>query len=132
MCDIYGILSEKIKKDKERLITRLIRNLETYENENHTPCQLWKGAKNYSGYGLINFKYQKRHVQLKVHRVFLVLALKRPIAENMEAGHTCPNGFRHCVSHLTEQTRTENLRERDEKNREERDRRKRREERRSS
>lgn len=102
----YEVLSYHVKRDKEALIDRLNRNIEWVDE-----CPIWRGPKNNRGYGLVNFRVKGRHVQLLAHRIFLTLKLKRPIANNMQAGHICPNYNQLCMMHLTEQTKTDNLRE---------------------
>jgi hypothetical protein len=98
----FDILRQQIARHKERFIQRLIRNTRV-EGE----CVIWTGAHNGGrhgkGYPIINFKIEGQHVQVRVHRLFLVLRLQRQIRRNHEAGHfMCHN--KSCVRHVEEQT----------------------------
>jgi hypothetical protein len=72
-------------------------------------CWLWKGAKNFDGYGSI-FYNGKLH---RVHRVAFILA-NGEIPEGMDVCHNCPGGDnRACVNakHLYPATHQENIKD---------------------
>lgn len=87
----YSILVSQIRKDKERLIQRLSRNISAQGD-----CKVWTGCSNNDGYPKISFRVNGRHVQVYVHRLFFVLKSAEPISLNMEIDHTCHN--RKCVN----------------------------------
>lgn len=109
---------DQVARRKEAFAQRLIRNLEPRDG-----CMLWTGPVGGNGYGKMTVclpaprKRGERglYFTFGVQRLFLMLRLRRPIGEGMEAGHTdgCP--YRNCVLHLEEQTRRDNLMERDQR-----------------
>lgn len=50
------------------------------------------------------------HLQIGVHRLFLMLMLQRPIKVGYDAGHTCHNTM--CCRHVTEQSSSANVKDR--------------------
>lgn len=115
----YKIILDQVRRRKEAFIHRLASNLVTLPGPLATPCRVWVRATHMNGYASVSIRLPGKrvrgenanHVKLLVHRLFLIMKLRRPIAEGMEAGHLCGN--RICVAHVQEQTRNENLKERD-------------------
>lgn len=116
MMNEFEIIVDQVRRRKEAFIQRLSRNVMVVQRHMPEPCQIWTGTSS-RYYGRITFRLvgmgnrKESHVQLDAHRVFLILKLGRPIADNMEAGHTCGESL--CMRHIEEQTRTQNLQERD-------------------
>lgn len=104
----FELVVRQIKLHKERFIQRLLRNIRTEGD-----CFLWTGkqagGRSGPGYPAMNLwdPEEKAHVRVQVHRLFVMLAIKRPIKKSHEAGHfMCHN--RLCVRHVEEQTRRYN------------------------
>lgn len=111
----FEIIVDQVRRRKKAFITRFLRNTRM-----DGPCLVWTGSANGSGYPHMNFRLpgpckrgdNSNIVRLGAHRVFLTLMLRRPIQPKHEAGHYfCHNPM--CVRHLEEQTRHQNLMERD-------------------
>lgn len=103
----FNVVRHHVKKDKERLIRRLEGLVASVGD-----CVLFLGSRRIGdGYGRLTFRYNGKHVTIDAQRVFLILALHRPIRLGFDAGHTnfCLN--KHCVRHLFEQPSGENGRE---------------------
>lgn len=98
----FEIILGQVKKDKERFIARLERNI-----RREGDCIIWRGRKDTCGYGHINFRHHGKHHPIAVHRLFLILRLCSPIPAGYEAGHTCGN--RACVKHVQLQTWQHNM-----------------------
>ena len=117
----YEVICDQIARRKEAFIARLERHLIAIPNPKlGTPCQIWTGqAAGRNGYPRINFRALAKKgaprsvVQFGVHRLFLTLTLKRPIAPGMDAAHLCHE--QRCCSHLEEHSHQQNLRDRDER-----------------
>ena len=107
----WAILVDQVRRHRERLIARLIRNTKV-----EGTCLIWTGARGSAngGYPKMNFRHKGRHAQIDVHRLFLMLMDCAPIPEGFEAGHyLCHNQL--CVVHVERQTRADNLKARDDK-----------------
>lgn len=107
----FQIIQRELVGHKERFIARLTRNLRV-----RGACVIWtgyhRGGKLGNEYPCMSFRIDGRSMPFSVHRIFLTLRLCRPINRFMEAGHYyCHNSS--CVRHVEEQTRAQNLRERD-------------------
>lgn len=110
----WGILVDQVKRRKAAFAKRLIANLKPTPDGQHL---LWIGRIKANGYGDISFNIcgPRRHDETQrvkrvyVHRLFLMLMLKRPIADGMEAGHKLGCLHRSCVVHVEEQTRAYNM-----------------------
>jgi hypothetical protein len=106
----YEVIREQVIRNKERFIARLNRHL-----RRDGDCRLWTGCRDANGYSRVNFRYgptPKGNFLIGVHRLFLILRLGRPIRRGTEAGHyACNHPL--CVVHVSEQTRRQNLEERD-------------------
>lgn len=90
----FDLVAHHVRKDKERFIQRLQRNVEV-DGE----CVVWVGARNNKGYARMNLRAPGgAHRQLTVHRVFAILATKAPIPYGHEVDHVCQR--RDCVRHL--------------------------------
>lgn len=106
----FDVLCDQLEKgSKHRLIARLDKFIWTdwADTRMGSPCRIWTGGADRNGYARINFRYKGQHVKILVHRLFLTLMMKRPIADGMEAAHTCTEQL--CVAHLQEQTRRDNM-----------------------
>lgn len=104
----WAVILDQIKRRKEQFIARLERNV-----RKDGDCYLWVGRGHSNGYGEINFRIgTNKTFCIGAHRLFLILKIQRPIADGMEAGHFhCHNA--RCMKHVVEQTRTNNLYQRD-------------------
>lgn len=111
----WAVIEDQLRRNREAFIARLQRLVRVDGD-----CRTWTGAPDANGYARLCFYVpgqrrrgrQPRKFFIGVHRLFLMLALKRPINEGMEAGHyECHN--RLCVKHVIEQTKQENLQHRD-------------------
>lgn len=104
----FVLILKRVRRDKAKFIAMLQRNVESAG-----PCVLWTAAKRPTGYGLVSFWHDGACTKIDAQRLFLILALGRPIKPHHEAGHTegCHN--RHCVRHLEEQHWRDNLKQRD-------------------
>lgn len=101
----FEIIAYHVKRNKERFIARLTRNV-----ERHGECLVWTGRKEPHGYCKMNFRDPStgKIKHLYVHRVFAVLATGKPIPMLHEPDHECCN--RACVLHLRVVTRSINIR----------------------
>lgn len=104
----FNLVLRRVRKDKAKFIAMLERNTKI-----EGACVLWTGACRPSGYGLVGFWHDGEATKIDAQRVFLILALGRPIGPHMEAGHLPECHRRNCVSHVREQHWKENLRQRD-------------------
>ena len=107
----WAVLVDQVRRHRERLTARLIRNTKVEGS-----CLVWVGAcgSTNGGYPKMNFRHNGRHVQIDVHRLFLMLMDCAPIPEGIEAGHYFCHNAR-CVVHVERQTRSDNLKARDDK-----------------
>lgn len=90
-------------RHRERFISRLQRQV-----EGAGQCVLFKGSKRSNGYGRMSFRFNRQHLNIDVHRLFLILMMGRPIRIGFDAGHESGCPFRHCVRHIFEQDLYEN------------------------
>ena len=78
-----------------------------------TGCRLWLGAKGANGYGQIGLPRSpgRKGEMVPAHRVALELYLGRPLQDGMDVMHSCDNGL--CVEpqHLSEGSRSHNMRD---------------------
>lgn len=98
----FDVIRHHIRKNKAAFIARLERNC-MWEGD----CYVWVGRQDHKGYGRMNFRYNGRHIEIGVHRLFVILKTRAPIPRGMEAGHIgCKN--RLCVRHVELQHYKEN------------------------
>ena len=103
----FAVIAAQVAKRPDKFAARLSANLRA-----EGACLLWVGHKDRNGYCRINFRLgdfgqPKKFMKIGVHRLFLILKLKKPILPFHEAGHIhCCNPL--CVVHLEEQTRKAN------------------------
>lgn len=100
---------EVIKRQVVRHKERFIRRLQGLVDARPDGCVLFLGSKRKDGYARMNFVTTRGdHVQVDAQRVFLILALGRPIKIGYDAGHEAFCQHRHCVRHLFEQSMHDN------------------------
>lgn len=105
----FEVVMDQVKRRKDALIARIQRWTRA-EGE----CVVWHGAHDGCGYGVLSFKYMRKHIKINVPRIVLIMQLGTPIPESIEAGHTCGN--RACIRHIEAQHYKDNLLERDQRN----------------
>lgn len=105
----FQVIRREIRLRPAQFIARLSSHL-----QQDGECRLWTGAgrggREGSTYGKINFWVNGRSCSFDVHRIFLVLKLRRPIRRGHEAGHFQCHKHR-CVVHVEEQTVNYNRKE---------------------
>lgn len=110
----FAVICDQISRRKEQFIQRLLRNTRV-----EGPCLLWTGAPHSNGYASLDFRVpgdRRNHFRIGAHRLFLIMKLQRPIDVGMEAGHTEGCAHRLCLVHVAEQTRQDNLKDRNDRN----------------
>jgi len=110
----WDALVNAVRRDEERLILRLQRNVRDSPEEGPMVdrCILWTGPRRRgNGYGVFNLRFRGKHVQMSAHELFAMLLLKRPVRAGKDVEHVCEN--RLCVRHLREVTHRENCLRRD-------------------
>lgn len=103
MTPILEILKHHISKNKDGFIKRLESRIVKVNG-----CWEFCGARKTGGYTSLNFRYSKRHYQIKAHRLMWVLVNCRDIPEGMEVDHICYSPACINPAHLRLLTPTEN------------------------
>lgn len=116
MISILEVIKQQYITNRDGLEARLIRMLKPEPcsaPDCDGDCMVWQGAVKSSGYGILNFKWSGRHIQIFAHRFFWVLTHKQDIPPGMHIDHMCCN--RRCVRHLQLTTPKQNYTYRDER-----------------
>jgi len=99
--DALAVLTHHVRRNKERIIARLSKWVEW----SPSGCLLWRGTIKRDGYGCVNFRMPpNKHIQIRVHILFWVLANNRNVRKGFELDHTCQTPTCVLPHHLNEVT----------------------------